>query len=228
MNIPNVTPTPEREAIAVNFDTERYAILNRIRWEVLLGMGIPIAGQVIFEPGAGVGDQTQWLLDHGASRIIVNDGRPDNLAIIRERFSHEQGVCCLAGDLETSLWPEIPDHHADLVFLWGVYYHIKDSLEEFNVLKSLARVGESIVLEFLESDGDTIESYGYQNPSTSVSEFGIRPTMTTMLRGLKMHWEHVYLPRVQMDWHDPYAPNTPRRIVFASHEEVQNENLIKQ
>ena len=220
--------TPEREVILSNFDTERYEILNRVRWEALLGMGLPIAGASILEPGAGVGDQTQWLLEQGAAKIIVNDGREGNLDIIRERFAQDWRVTALSGDLETSQWEPLDDQSVDLVFLWGVYYHIKDSLEEFNVLRSLARVGRSLVLEFIECEQDSIDAYGYQNPSTSISEFGIRPRMETVLNGLRMHFPHVYLPAQQLDWVDPAHPNMPRRIVFASVERQDNDRLVEQ
>jgi ubiquinone/menaquinone biosynthesis C-methylase UbiE len=214
--------------ITEHFRDSRYALLNELRWQCLLGMGIPIKGQTIFEPGAGIGDQTAWLLDEGAAQIIVNDGRVTNLDLIRERFADDERIYYTTGDLETSEWLELEDHSVDLVFLWGVYYHIKDSFLDFPVLRNLARVGRSIVLEFLESPEDKIDSYGYSNPSTSISEYGIRPTMATMIRGMKMHWPHVYLPTHQMDWVDPYVPETPRRIIYGSHEPGTYEGLIEQ
>lgn len=55
-----------------NFRTERYHALNKARWEHFLSMGIPIEGKAIFEPGAGIGDQTEWLLNQGAKYIWVN------------------------------------------------------------------------------------------------------------------------------------------------------------
>lgn len=214
--------------ITEHFRDSRYELLNKLRWETLLGMGIPIKGQTIFEPGAGIGDQTEWLLEQGAARVFVNDGRPDNLDIIRERFADDCRVWLVEGDLELSLWPKLPEQSIDLVFLWGVYYHVKDSFEDFAVLRSLARVGRSIVLEFLESPEDKTDEYSYANPSTSISQFGIRPTMATMIRGLKMHWTNVYLPARQMDWVDPYVPQTPRRIIFASMDECGSDQLIAQ
>lgn len=218
---------PQRKAeILSNFRTPRYDELNRLRWDLFLKMGIPIKDQVIFEPGAGIGDQTEWLLSQGAKHIFVNDGRPENLYLIFERFGGDPRLTYVTGNLET----DIPSWNftTDLIFLWGVYYHINDSLTEFQIMRGLSKIAPVVVFDYLESEQDGTTFYGYDNPSTSVSQYAIRPTTKTMMEGLKKTWGHAYLPRVQMDWHDPLAESTPRRLAVASTQPLNNPNLIPQ
>lgn len=42
-----------------NFRTPRYTILNQVRWEAFLRLGISLEGKTVFEPAAGIGDQTE-------------------------------------------------------------------------------------------------------------------------------------------------------------------------
>jgi len=62
------------ESIMSAFRDGRYSRLNRCRWNQFLSMGIDLKGKTIFEPGAGIGDQTEWLLGQGVKSICVNDG----------------------------------------------------------------------------------------------------------------------------------------------------------
>lgn len=231
------TPTSRERDIISNFRTPRYDTLNSIRWDLFLKMGIPVKDQVILEPGAGIGDQTEWLLNQGAKHIFVNDGRPENLHIIFQRFGGDPAtrsgadprLTFVHGNLETDVSRWVADGvKADLIFLWGVYYHIDDSVTEFNVLRDLTKVAPLLVMEYLENDTDGTHVYGYQNPSTSVSERGIRPTTPTMLAGLKRTWGNAYVPKQQMNWHDPLAESTPRRLAVASLEPLDNPNLLEQ
>jgi hypothetical protein len=222
------TPTPEQQAILTNFRTERYDYLNELRWRLFLKMGIPIMDKVIFEPGAGIGDQTEWLLNRGAKHIYVNDGRPDNLQIIRDRFRSNPRLTFVEGNLENCLDKEEFNFTADLIFLWGVYYHIDDSLTEFQIMRGLSRIAPMVVFDYLESAQDGTTEYGYDNPSTSVSQRAIRLTTTTLMRGLRKVWGHAYLPKAQMDWEDPLASGTPRRLAVASIAPLRNEQLEEQ
>ncbi len=214
-----------KEEIIESLTTPRQDKLNAMRWETFLSLGIPIEGKTIFEPGAGIGDQTQWLLDRGAKHVVVNDGREGNLEVIRERFGTDQRLKYLLGDLERELvWAS---EKVDLVFCWGVYYHLNESFPAFPIMKGLANIGKTIVLDYLE--GEDLEiSYGYDNPSTSLSRFAFRPRTETLMKALKYVWGHAYLPKKQLEWVDPVAPET-RLIAVASHVSLDdNSNLIPQ
>lgn len=206
------------EFLLANFRSERYAHLNRLRWDAALSTGLQLSGKTIFEPGAGIGDQTQWLLAQGAAKVIVNDGRRENLEFIRRRFAEEPRVSLLLGDLEKCLDEPEFQIKADIVFLWGVYYHINDDMEKWNIMRQLARIAPVVIFDYLESAeaGDWIENYGYDNPSTSISRKSGRPRRHTMVDGLKQSFGFAYFPTQQMDWVDPLARNAPRRIAVGS------------
>lgn len=186
-------------------------------------MGIPIAGKTIFEPGAGIGDQTEWLLAQGAAHIYTQEGREENLRVIVERFSGNPRVTILpVGNLEECL-PEMPFHGLDLIYCYGVYYHINENLSTFPIMRALATIGEMIVLEYLEGN-DTNPHYGYDNPGTSISRYGCRPRHDTMLKAMKDIWGFAYKPKNQLKWVDPVAPET-RLIAVASKFALVNEQL---
>lgn len=220
----NMQLTPDQQA---NFRTERYSILNAIRWEVFLGLGIPIEGKTIFEPGAGIGDQTEWLLEQGAKHIYVNDGRKENMDTIMARFGDDPRLTYCLGDLEKCLDTPEFQFEADLVFLWGVYYHINDQFGDFPIMRSLSRIAPTVVFEYLSCPADDTTFYGYENVSTSLSQYAIRPTEKTMMEGLRKVCGYAYLPKAQMNWDDPCAPGTPRRIAIGSRIPVVAEGIVE-
>ncbi len=209
------------EDVLVNFRTDRYALLNKCRWEHFLSMNLPLAGRTIFEPGAGVGDQTEWLLKQGPSQIYVNEVRDENREIIKERFGEDSRVTILPGNLEVCL-SEF-EFKVDFVFCYGVYYHLNEILWDFPIMQGFARIGETIALDYLAGNNSTA-SYGYDNPSTSLSQYGIRPEPETLLNVMKNIWGFAYQPKNQLDWHDPVA-SEDRRIAVASHSSLDNEQL---
>jgi hypothetical protein len=227
----NLKLSAEERSSWKNFRNGRYFYLNELRWRLFLQTGIPIAGQTIFEPGAGIGDQTQWLLQQGASKIIVSDGRLNNIEIIRKRFYGNQRVLPILteGNLEICLDQPEFQLKADLIFLWGVYYHINDPMPEFLVLKRLTNIAPVIALDYLESatGTDYIEVYNYENPSASISHASGRQTRATMIEGLRLAFGYVYFPVEQMNWHDPSAPSTPRRIIIGSRSPLHFQGLIE-
>lgn len=231
MNDLNLT-TEEQEVVhgLSEMHGGRQQTLNQLRWEVMLGTGLPLAGRTIFEPGAGIGDQTEWLLAQGARRVIVSDGREHNLNVIRKRFAADPRVTPVLGNLETCLeLPAFQQIRADLVYLWGVYYHIHDPLDHFPVLCGLARIAPVVVFDYLESatGADWLEGYNYDHPTTSISRKSWRPTQATMMAGIRKAFGHAYLPVRQFDWYDFCAPNTPRKIAVGSASPLTLPGLIK-
>ncbi len=209
--------------------TDRQSYLNKLRWELMLKTGLPIAGKVIFEPGAGIGDQTEWLLAQGAAHVFANDGREPNLNCIRKRFADDSRVTCIHGNIEDCLGELGLIAAADLTFLWGVYYHINDPAPEFPILRQLARIAPIVVFDYLESASgfDWVESYNYDHPTTSISRQSQRPTAATMTAALKRTFGYAYWPKTQMDWFDPCAPHTPRKIAVGSSVPLDCNGLIK-
>jgi len=115
----------------------------------------------------------------------------------------------------------------DLIFCYGVYYHLNENLD-FPIMRRFSKWGKMIVLDYLQKD-DTTESYGYDNPSTSISQFGLRPREETLLEALKNIWGYSYLPKNPLNWIDPErGSNEDRRVAAASHSLIDNPNLIPQ
>lgn len=211
------------EGIMSSFRNDRYERLNQCRWEQFLSMGIDINGKTIFEPGAGVGDQTEWLLEQGVGHVYVNDGREENLEIIRERFAETEEVTILpAADIEAATFANVP--FVDLIFCWGVYYHLREDLD-FRVLHQLGKMGETIVMDYLAGNDNEV-SYGYDNPSTSLSQFAFRPRTETLMQAMKDSFGYAYTPVHQLKWTDPLAAET-RLVVVGSHFLLGNPNLIR-
>ena len=206
---------------------DRQRVLNDLRWDHMLKTTLPIRGQVIFEPGAGIGDQTEWLLAQGAARVIVNDGREPNLSVIRKRFAADRRVTTLLGNIEECLdRPEFQAVTADMTFLWGVYYHVFDP--DFGILRSLARIAPIVVFDYLESASgfNWVESYGYDHPTTSISRRSGRPTSDTMAFALRQTFGHAYWPKDQINWFDPAAPHTPRKLAIGSRMPIEYPGLV--
>jgi hypothetical protein len=186
-------------------------------------------GGGIFEPGAGIGDQTNWLLSLGVDHVVVSDGRAENLEIIRKRFGDDLRIRTLVGNLEDCLETPEFNFRADITLCWGVYYHILDPLPEVPVLRGLARVAPVVVLDYLESatGTDFVQYYDQDNPSTSVSHASGRQTKESMVASLKSTFGNVYFPREQMNYFDPSAPETPRRIIIGSKKPLTHRGLIE-
>jgi len=208
-----------------NFRTERYSVANRVRWEQFLTMGIQLAGKTILEPGAGIGDQTEWLLAQGVKSIIVNDGRAENLGIIQKRFEQDPRIQFVLGDLETCLDKPEFKFNVDFIFFYGVYYHMHETLD-FRIMRSLATKGQAIAFDYLEGNDNT-DYYGYDNPSTAVGQYSLRPTQQTLVKGLKQIWPYVYLPKTQLAWADTATQYT-RHIAAASHTLLDSPGLLLQ
>ena len=213
-----------RDEVLGNFRTERYGKLNDCRWNHFLGLDIPLKNKRIFEPGAGVGDQTEWLLNQGAAHIYVNEGRMENISIIRDRFHDEPRVSILHGQLESCLaFPEF-DLHVDLVFCYGVYYHLREDLE-FTIMGQLSKIGDTIAFDYLAGNDNEV-AYGYDNPSTAMTGYALRPRPETMTAALKKYFAFAYDPREPLEWVDPIA-SEQRIVAVASHFKLDSPDLIQ-
>jgi len=183
----------------------------------------------IFEPGAGIGDQSAWLLQQGAAKLITSDGRVDNVGVIKKRFLSNPKVTVLEGDLENCL--DLPQFSvkADLIYCWGVYYHIYDPMPEFPILKKLSLIAPMIVMDFQESltGVDYVKTFLTADSSQSVSLKSGRQTMTSMANAVRDTFGYAYFPAEQMNWNDPACIHDPRRIIVGSKTPLTSSGLIE-
>lgn len=228
LSIEKLNLTPSELATIDNFRSDRYFWINEYRWRLLARTGITLKDKVIFEPGAGIGDQTAWLLNQGARKVIVSEGREINLSVIAKRFQENQLVEMFLGDLESCIDNPKFEIRADIVFLWGVYYHILDPVPTFPILQKLAKIAPTIVLDYQKSltGVDWIEHYEYENTSASISHSSWRLTPRSMIKGLHDSFGFVYLPVEQMQWNDPSTLHAPRRIIIASVDPLDWPGLV--
>lgn len=209
---------PSEQAIVKNFRTDRYYWLNEYRWRLLTKTGVSFKDKVIFEPGAGIGDQTAWLLQGGAAKVIASDGRADNIKICKKRFSKDSRVTNFVWDLEKPLDFLDDDLKSDIVYLWGTYYHILDSISDFPVLNRFSTIAPIIVMDFQMSltGFDYLRNYNYDTASSSISHHSWAQTLKTMALGIRSIYGHAYFPIEQMNWDDPATLDAPRRIIIGS------------
>jgi hypothetical protein len=211
------------------FHNSHYYWMNEVRWRIFLQCGLDLSGKTIFEPGAGIGDQTEWLLNRGVQKVFVSEARETNLNIIKKRFNLDSRVTILRGDLETSLGS--PDYlfSADFIFMWGVYYHIFDPIPEFPILRKLSQIAPLIAFDYLESHNneDCLEVYNYDHPTTALSKKSWRQTRGSIISGVKSAFGYAYFPSEQMDVFDPRAPLWPRRIIVGSKTPLNSPGLIE-
>jgi len=221
--------TDSEKFVLSKFHNSHYYWMNEVRWRIFLQCGVDLSGKTVFEPGAGIGDQTEWLLNRGVKNVFVSEARETNLNIIRKRFRLDSRVITYQGDLESSL--DSPDFlfTADFIFLWGVYYHIFDPIPEFPILKKLSRIAPLIAFDYLESHNteDFLEIYDYDHPTIALSKKSWRQTRGSIINGVKSAFGYAYFPREQMDAFDPRAPLWPRRIIFGSKIPLSSPGLIE-
>jgi len=215
-----------REEIFCKFRTPRYDRLNQCRWDHFLSMGIPLEGKTVLELGAGVGDQTEWLLKQGIKHIHVNEGRQGNIDVIREQFGHDPRVTIAIGNIEQGL-PDL-DIFVDVIYFYGVYYHLDERVPHFPILQALARLGQTIAFDFHAGDNRTDLYRPMDDPSSSISLCGLRVRVETLIQGMKETWGLAYLPKKQLEWNDPGNPNEVRLVAVASHAALDSPGLVLQ
>jgi hypothetical protein len=218
----------ERDSIN-NFRTDRYYWINEYRWRLLLQTGISFKDKTIFEPGAGIGDQTAWLLQQGARSILTSDGREINVGVLKKRFATNPKVTAMKGDLENCL--DLPEFQVktDLVYCWGVYYHINDPMPDFPILKKLSSIAPMIIMDFQASltGSDYLSSFHFDSSSASISHESGRQTMSTMASTIRDIFGFAYFPAEQMNWNDPACLHDPRRIIVGSKTPLNLVGLIQ-
>lgn len=205
-------PVGAGAATPAAFASARWQGLNQARLEHLDRLGLPLAHHTVLEVGAGVGDLTSFFLTR-ACDVTVTDGRPELVAHLRRRFP---GVAAGLLDLEA---PPPADTLYDVVFCYGVFYHLQHPAEALRALSD--RCLELLLLEtclhpddsapLLATTEDVDSGYG------ALRGRGCFPSRAWVLAELARHFPWVYEP-VDPPTHPEFAaerpPGSPRRGVF--------------
>lgn len=212
-----------------HFGNENYQRINHRRLEHLASLHLPLENLRVLEVGAGIGDLTSFFLDRNCE-VVISEGRQANLTYLRQRYP-ELPVIFL--DLDNP--PEDLGQHFDVVFCYGVLYHL---CHPAKALAFLARHCQKMLLL------ETCVSYGSESqlnpcsedaaiPTQSLSGSGCRPTRSWVYQNLAQHFEYVYIPRTQpyhrefpCDWTiPPPSPGLTRAIFIASRQPLENPIL---
>ena len=181
------------------FRLPHYLRHNARRHEHLATLGLPLAGRTVLEVGAGVGDHTDFLLDRGC-RVTSTDGRPELVALLRERRPH---VPALAWNVEREPPAGLAPH--EVVYAYGLLYHTNDPAAVLRHLAALCT--HFLVLETCVSFGDgeavNLVEEVLHDPTQALSGTGCRPTRAWIMARLREHFAHAYVSRTQ-PWHEEF------------------------
>lgn len=213
------------------FQSYHYQRHNARRLEHLATLGLDIAGSTVLELGAGIGDHTNFFLDRGCT-VTTSDGREENLKILRERYPQAKVLM-----LDIDNHPPDPAEKFDLVYSYGLLYHLKDpdgALRFMSCACSGMLLLETCV-SFGSEEAVNLCSEDVHNPTQSVTGTGCRPTRPWIFSRLKELFEFVYMPSTQpnheefpLDWTDPSSGGKLSRAVFiASRKRVDNPLLLE-
>lgn len=214
------------------FHADHYLRHNQRRQEHLASLNLPLAGRSVLEVGAGIGDHTSFFLDRGCS-VLTSDGRPENVAVLRERYPWIAVRLLDLDDPDLSLADTV-----EIVYCYGTLYHLARPAEALAFLA--ARCSSLLLLETCVSFGDDLSlnvvDEASFHPSQAVSGRGCRPTRPWVLDQLRRHFERVYIPLTQpwhpefpLDWtaSPPAAGELSRAIFVASRERLDNPLLTE-
>ncbi len=219
--------TPQKAFLA-----HYYQRHNQRRLEHLVSLGLDLAGCSVFEVGAGIGDHTHFFLDRGCT-VTTSDGREENVKVLRRRYPE---ISVLHLDLDFP--PQAVDDLFDLVYCYGLLYHLMNPSDGISFLSRCSR--KLLLLETCVSYGDHEEvnlcDEDKVSPTQAMSGTGCRPTRPWIYNQLKKDFDFVYLPLTQpnheefpLDWSGSGSGEILSRAVFiASREQISNSLLTEE
>lgn len=226
-----------RRAAAVDprsaFHSATYQEINQRRLEHLATLGLDLAGTRVLEISGGVGDLTSFFLSRGAE-VTLTDVREENLRVSRERFAARRDVRIERLDLNRL--PTSPLGVFDVVFCYGVFYHLGDPTEAIAFAASCCK--ETMLVESCVTPGTGLALNPVLEDATCPSQAadgrGCRPTREWYIDRLSRHFPHVYSTVTQpshldfeTDWSSPAHRLLYRSVFVASRSRVHSPALTR-
>lgn len=189
------------------FHAAYYIDITERRLEHLASVGLPLSDRTVLEVGAGIGDLTGFFLDRGCE-VMSSDARPSNVEILARRRPTARAMVL---DLDAERVPPIDD--VDIVFAYGVLYHLRNPARAIALLAEHCR--ELMLVETSVADGDSVAVFStsetMSSPTQAVGGLGSRPTRSWVHEELSVHFPYVYTTVTQPWGHDfPLDWNAPR------------------
>jgi SAM-dependent methyltransferase len=214
------------------FDTPAAMAINRARLDHLQSLGLPLEGKRILDVGCGVGHLAQFFLQRGCEVVCV-DGREENITTLR---AHYPGLEGHVADIQSD--PLDRFGKFDVVFCYGVLYHLANPLAGLHNLASVCQ--ELLLLETLVCDHSQPILYLVDEPKTfnqALDYLACRPSPSYVTMAVnRVGFPFVYAPEhppehpdFQFEWRNSldYARDGhPIRCIFvAARGELANPQL---
>ncbi len=211
-----------------SFRGAHYQRHNARRLEHLASLRLDLQGRRVLEVGAGIGDHTTFFLDHDCT-VVATEPRPENCRIFAanldscRRIGYAKAANCTLLTLGVEDISHRLAERFDVVYCYGLLYHVSDPAAVLAVLAE--RCADLFLLETCVSFGtdEAVNSVAEDPgaPSQSTSGRGCRPTRPWLMKALRRHYAHVYVPLTQpaheefpCDWTLPELAGRFTRAVF--------------
>ena len=211
--------------------SDHHMRLNARRLEHLASLRIPVAGMTVLEVGAGIGEHSHYYIDRGCT-ITITEARPQSLQYLQKRYP-DHAVRFL--DLDNPSGVEGAPF--DIVHCYGVLYHLVKPEQALSFLGNSVR--KMLFLEtcvsFGESEEVNLVRESKNDPISTFSGTGCRPTRKWVFTRLQRLFEFVYCPKTQpnhgqfpLDWAAPvmHKNRLQRSVFIASRDKLENEMLV--
>jgi ubiquinone/menaquinone biosynthesis C-methylase UbiE len=133
--------------VASQWDSMRQSFFSdSVRQKALALAGVS-EGETAADIGAGSGFITEALVDAGL-KVVAVDQSPAMIALMREKFSGEQGIEYRVGEAESL---PVADASVDYVFANMYLHHVEDPLIGVKEMARLLKPGGRLVVTDLDS-----------------------------------------------------------------------------
>lgn len=217
---------------AAEFHTPEYQRYIQRRLEHLASLNLPLAETAVLEVGAGTGELTSFFLDRGC-RVVATDARPASVTAMRARFP-DLDVRRL--DLENPGATLAEREMFDLVFCYGVLYHVSKPAEALRYMASHSKTLMLLETRVSLGEGEFLNAYpeNKDQASQAMSGQGCRPTREWVFNRLREHFPFVYMPITQpyrpnfiTDWEKDYGDQEVFNAIFiGSRQELPHASLV--
>jgi SAM-dependent methyltransferase len=188
-----------RRGVEWAFRSDHYTAHTASKLAHLADLDLPTDGMSVLEVGAGIGDLSGHFVERG-NRITITDARDANVAHLRRRYPPDGYPEVRVAHLDLND-PTLDGGPFDLVFCYGVLYHLHDPAGAIAFLAE--QCGGLMLVETCVTPGDdtsiNLVDELRHSPTQSISGTGCRPTRPWVFDELRRHFEHVYLTRTQPD-----------------------------